>query len=568
MKNQSIIIKQINLFLILLLSVSALALPLVTRATTLADGMNAAYVIGSGSASQDFTADTAGTTATTLRNPRGMAYDTTNNRLFIADEQNYRVLVFNTDSDGVLLDYTADFVLGQADFTTKTGTSTQSGMTNVRDLAFDSDREILFVSENNVGHRIMVYDLSGGITDGMNASYVLGQESFTARVIAVDQDNFTDIQAIAFDSVNDRLFVRDEDRLMLFDVRDNGSGGSTLCGELTTGLANGMNASCVFGQANFTAVLATTTQSGFEDGNNSSNLVGYDEANERLYAGDGENNRVLIYDLSGVISNGMNAAYVLGQADFTSNVPTADITPAQNKFTANSGLSGTKAFTYDGVNDRAFIVDGTGDRVMVFDMSGGITDGMNASWVIGQPSFTSIANASFFVGENQSNLASGRSITYFETGEQLYVAGSSGHRVTIWDLTPTVAAAGKGYIKPPLCEVSASPNSITRGEQSTLSWNVTWPTERTNTYYTKVPGEGLFSSKVNSVNIQPDHSTTYTLYTFNLWGATPCTTTIQVLDENGLEVTSTPSKSHLTASAANSSFFRPIISFFASIFVR
>ncbi|MFT5359640.1 MAG: hypothetical protein ACI88L_000098, partial [Candidatus Paceibacteria bacterium] len=60
---------------------------------------------------------------------------------------------------------------------------------------------------------------------------------------------------------------------------------------------------------------------------------------------------------------------------------------------------------------------------------------------------------------------------------------------------------------------------------------------------------------------------TYRLATFNLWGANFCEATVEVLDTEGEEVTS-ERNSTLTASAASNSFFRPIVTFFAKIFVR
>jgi hypothetical protein len=69
------------------------------------------------------------------------------------------------------------------------------------------------------------------------------------------------------------------------------------------------------------------------------------------------------------------------------------------------------------------------------------------------------------------------------------------------------------------------------------------------------------------VAIKPQHTTTYTLAVFNLWGANFCEAQITVLDEDGGEITSNKN-SNLTASAISSGFFRPLISLFSKIFVR
>jgi hypothetical protein len=129
------------------------------------------------------------------------------------------------------------------------------------------------------------------------------------------------------------------------------------------------------------------------------------------------------------------------------------------------------------------------------------------------------------------------------------------------------SGSGWNYTHPPLCSATFSPNTITKGESTTLSWNTTWPTERENNYYTKVPGEGLYSQNVQSLTLQPQHTTEYTIAVFNLWGANFCQAQITVLDENGEEITSNKN-SNLTASAISSGFFRPLISLFSKIFVR
>ncbi|MEK9208807.1 MAG: hypothetical protein AAB910_01880, partial [Patescibacteria group bacterium] len=49
--------------------------------------------------------------------PSDMVVDTANHRLFVTDWYNNRVLVFNLDTSNALIDRTADFVLGQTNFT-------------------------------------------------------------------------------------------------------------------------------------------------------------------------------------------------------------------------------------------------------------------------------------------------------------------------------------------------------------------------------------------------------------------------------------------------------------------
>jgi hypothetical protein len=129
------------------------------------------------------------------------------------------------------------------------------------------------------------------------------------------------------------------------------------------------------------------------------------------------------------------------------------------------------------------------------------------------------------------------------------------------------SGGGLGFIQPPICEVSFYPDTVTLGEQTTLSWSVAWPGDKKNTHYVRVPREGLFSSRVSSVSVLPQHTTTYRLATFNLWGANFCEAQITVLDENGEELTSNQN-SYLTAGVSNSPIVRAITNFFRSIFSR
>jgi hypothetical protein len=158
---------------------------------------------------------------------------------------------------------------------------------------------------------------------------------------------------------------------------------------------------------------------------------------------------------------------------------------------------------------------------------------------------------------------------YDAANNYLFVSDVQNSRLLVFDLTPTASNSSSSfsYTQPPLCTASFTPDRLIQGESTTLSWNTTWPTDRESTYYTKVPGEGLYSQNVQSLTLQPQHTTEYTIAVFNLWGANFCTTTITVLDEEGNEVT-TPQNSQLTASAASSNFFRPIVALFAKLFVR
>ncbi len=549
----------LTLLLILAISFATLFLPLTSlRAATLTDGMNATYVIGDGSGSQDFTSREPGTSASTFRTgPKGIHLDATNNRLFVADSGNHRVLIFNVDPTTKLpVDYTADNVLGQADFTSgslnRGGSPASTTVASPVGLAYDSTNQFLFISEGG-NNRVIVYDVNS-ITDGEGALYVYGQADFTSissnRGGSIAATGLSAVDDIEFDNTNDRLFVSDRanNRVLVWDTSDIATGDN--------GAADN-----VLGQANFTS--GSANRGGTLTQNTLSNPGGleWDSVNDYLYVGESSNfaasnERVLVFDV-GTIADGENAINVLGQEDFTTDGTTLD----QDGIGAIIG-----DIELDETNNRLFVSDPFQQRVMVWDVAT-IADGEDAANVLGQADFTSNP---YLTGTSTQAYFNGPShLSYDSSTSLLYLSDSTNNRVLIFDLSAAVVSSstnGWSYIHPPLCEAIISPSTITKGEQATLSWKTTWPTEKKGTYYAKVPGPdgGLFSHKVSSIKMTPQHTQSITMFTFNLWGANPCTAEIEVLDENGQELTS-KNNSYLTAGASNSPFVKAISNFFRSI---
>jgi DNA-binding beta-propeller fold protein YncE len=549
MKMQSLISKQITLLLIALVSLSTLLLPLTTiQAATLSDGMSASYVLGQ----SDLTSGSLGSSSSTVNGPADILLDDVNDRLYVADYNNNRVLVFDVST--ITNGETAINVLGQSDFTSNsfssTGTSTLGGPNG---LALDSTGNRLFVSQK-LSNRVSIFDVST-ITNGEDAIGVLGQNDFTSsdanRGISAAQGNMNAPQGLAYDQENDHLYVADflNHRVQIFDVA------STTNGEASIN---------VIGQPDFGSTDSDVSVSGMSN----PYYVHIDQDGDRLFVSSGHN-RITIYDISS-ITNGEDAINVLGQPDFDSS--SASI--------SQSGLNNPDNMFFDSEASYLYVVDGVSNRVVIYDLNT-ITNGEDAINVLGQPDFTSNGNnyggalipdgkGGFTTGTSDKGFSSPESVAYDSVNNLLYVSDASSNRVMIFDLTPTAAAqssSGWNYIHPPLCSAQFSPNTITKGESTTLSWNATWPTERENNYYVKVPGEGLYSQNVQSLTLQPQHTTEYTIAVFNLWGANFCEAEIIVLDENGQELTSNQN-SYLTAGVSNSPFIKAISNFFRSIFAK
>ncbi|MCC6405338.1 MAG: NHL repeat-containing protein [Candidatus Yanofskybacteria bacterium] len=330
--------------------------------------------------------------------PRGSALDAVHHRLFIADTSSNRVLVFNLDASNVLLDHTADYVLGQPDFKTVTSATTQSGLNAPRGIEYDSVGDRLFVAdENNI--RVMIFDVAS-ITNGENAVNVLGQTDFVSTAFGVAQNTFNGPSSVLFDSAGNRLFVTDRSnsRVLVFDI---------------AAITDGENAVNVLGQPDFVTGTGATTQAKLYQPTG----MAYDTAGSRLFVSDTTNNRVIVFDVA-AITDGENAVNVLGQPDFT----TLATAITQAKLYIPSGVA------YDASGNRLFVADQGRNRVMVFDVAV-ITNGENAANVLGQTDFVTATTGTTQAKFNQPN-----GITYDAGGNKLYVPDYFNNRVVVFDV--------------------------------------------------------------------------------------------------------------------------------------
>ena len=150
--------------------------------------------------------------------------DTINHRLFVADTANNRVFVFNLNADNVLIDNIPDNVLGQPNFTASDPGTTQSNLYGPTGIAYDLENEKLFVADTN-NNRIMIFDVFS-ISNGENAVNVLGQPNFTASDPGTTQSGLDSPFSLDYDSVNHILFVTDvnNNRVVTFNMDSTANG--------------------------------------------------------------------------------------------------------------------------------------------------------------------------------------------------------------------------------------------------------------------------------------------------------------------------------------------------------
>ena len=303
---------------------------------------------------------------------------------WVADYGNARVLMYVPPfSNGM----NASLVLGQSSFTTNTEATTQNGLQNPSSVFIDSSGNAWVADHDN--NRVLMY--VPPFSNGMNASLVLGQSSFTTNAFATTQSGLYSPYSVFIDS-SGNAWVADHDnsRVLMY----------------VPPFSNGMNASLVLGQSSFTTNARPTTQNGLQ--NPSSVFI---DSAGNAWVADYGNSRVLMYVPP--FSNGMNASLVLGQSSFTTNT----------EATTQNGLFYPVSVFIDSFGN-AWVADYNNSRVLMFAPP--FSNGMNASLVLGQSSFTTNAAATTQNGLN------GASSVFIDSFGNAWVADYGNNRVLMY----------------------------------------------------------------------------------------------------------------------------------------
>ncbi len=194
-----------------------------------ADDESASVVIGQAG----FTTNTLGNGTTGLDLPKGLAFDPKGD-LWVADWANNRILEYVPPlHDGMA----ASLVLGQAGFTTTTAGTTAATLDRPNGLSFDAQGDLWVADQGN--NRVL--EFVPPFHDGMNASLVLGQKTFTTVATAVNQTSLEFPSSVAV-SPSGAVWVSDWQHARLL--------------EFLPPFADGMRASVVLGEPSFN----TTTE--------------------------------------------------------------------------------------------------------------------------------------------------------------------------------------------------------------------------------------------------------------------------------------------------------------------
>ena len=365
-----------------------------------------------------------------------MAVDTAYHRLFVGEQFGNRILVFDVHPDKLngALDEDAIAVLGQPDFQSTDPAVSQTRLTMPR-ITIDSERQLAYVPDGYpAGNRINIFDIhpdrmqatSTPMLDQIGHINPEGEQDFLARSAnnRISPRYWTQARDVSLDTVDHRLFVSDNygHRVLIYQLD-----------RMNRILDRG--AKWALGQPD-------TQTSVLRPGQDASSIklplaVEYDDSHKRLFVADTWSDRVLVFDMTpGQVQSGMEADYVLGQADFTSYDPSA----ARNRIYFGSrvgrGIYPSEAraaeLAMDRVNQRLFVTDGGNHRVLVFDVDPDrIRNGADAITVLGQDDFTSTET-----GLSQTRWELPGDLELDEENQRLFVGVAWQHRVLAFDVHP------------------------------------------------------------------------------------------------------------------------------------
>lgn len=210
--------------------------------------------------------------------------DKVNNRLFIAHHGPGRYDMYQLDRMNRIQDRDANWVLGQPDLHTSHILPGRSASSIKLPLAvqYDPPNQRLFVADG--GHnRVLVFDVHPNrIRNGADAIAVIGQKDFWSVEGGLSANRWRRPGDMAYEENHQRLFVDVpwENRILMFNVSPEGLASK-----------KDIKASVVIGQADFTSDKPGASRRKFQQPDG----LAYDAKNDRLYASDKFNNRVLIF---------------------------------------------------------------------------------------------------------------------------------------------------------------------------------------------------------------------------------------------------------------------------------
>ena len=362
-------------------------------------GISADIVIGQPNMTSN-TVNNGGISGKSLRTPRGIHVDS-DGRLYIADYDNHRILVFNSIPTSNFA--TADYVIGQPNLTSATannGGIAANRLYNPTETFTDEGK--LFIGDM-MNNRILIYNSIPTVSNA-SADIVLGQPNMTSNTA-----NNGGISASSL--YRPYGAFSNGEKLVTLDYYNNRA---LIWNTIPT--ENAAPADVVIFQPDMTS----NTQRG-QTGVTARTMfmpMGMSYENGKTFIMDYANHRILGYNGLPTDSN-QAADFVLGQSDFSSS----SYGTSASKF-----KWGINVFT-DG--SHLFLADSGNNRVLIWNSVPSSTN-VPADIVIGQPNMTSAtANNG---GRSAKSLYSPQCI--YSDGQKLYICDSGNSRVLVFNSIP------------------------------------------------------------------------------------------------------------------------------------
>lgn len=354
----------------------------------------------------------------------GTQLDEENQRLFVSDGPNNRVLIFDIDPDRLANDPSAVGIIGQEDFESRDPGIGPARFDRPGSIAYDPVLERLFVSDTG-NHRVLVFDVDPDDPGAMReAVAVMGQVDFESKRPRESLDELAP-QALAYDWNHQRLFMAEglQHRIMVYDAHPDRVGGPT-------------KAMAVIGQPD-----AFSTHPAVSDTRVAMPRISLDPEKEKLYISEGypAGNRVTVWDISPEnLETGMAALDVIGH-ETPDGGPDFFNRMAQGHLDGRS-LAAARAVTLDPVDHRLFVPDEYNHRVVVWQLDelNRIAD-RDAEWVLGQPNL----NTSFMGEPTSRSMTTPIGAAYDTSTKRLFVGDGYHNRVLVYDVAPEEMRNGK-----------------------------------------------------------------------------------------------------------------------------
>jgi uncharacterized membrane protein/sugar lactone lactonase YvrE len=406
------------------------------------NGANADGVLGQ----VNFISSTPGSTQSIMNSPGGVFVDNLDN-LFVADQMNYRILMFANASlktNGA----NADKVFGQPDFTSNTSSTTATRL-NLCVHAIMDHAGRLYVSDTR-NNRVMIFNDILNKTSGAAADYVLGQPDFTTGTVntgGISDKTLYENDWIFFDNVNHHLWVAEycNNRVVRYSMIDNNTPVISQISHQTT------MEDAATEIISFTATDNETASNDLIISMSSSNQTIIPD-DYLLYESDsGQYSLVATpaFNQSGTVEISITVTDSAGCSTSTSfyltvnevddsvysweNNQAADLVLGQTNFTSNG--SGTTSSTFnnpssiaiDPATGKVFVSDRMNNRVLRFSSASAAINGSSAEAVFGQANFNSgLANRGGSVAANTLNFVDG---LWMDAFGHLWVCDRNNHRI-------------------------------------------------------------------------------------------------------------------------------------------